>query len=247
MSGTPRVSRGSHLPLYHQIELDMRQRLHRGEWRSGQRIPTERELEAMYSASRITIRQAVSNLVAEGLVVREPGRGTFVRDATFTAAPRGVTSFTDEMLGLGLQAGARLLAIRLEAASAEVAQRLHIAPGSPVVMIKRLRLGDDKPMGLQTARLPAIRVPGLERASLADHSLYAYLEQHHGIIPAEAEETFRVGAARGEAAELLKVPEGTCSFLVERLTSDHLGPFEFVTSVFRGDRYRIRLMLRSPR
>jgi GntR family transcriptional regulator len=240
-----RVSRANRLPLYHQIETDMRARIERDEWQPGEQIPTESQLCIIYGTSRITVRQAVSNLVSEGLLTREPGRGTFVREPAVTAGARGLTSFTQEMLALGLRAGSSVIDIHLEPAGEETTERLRLEPDAPVVCIKRLRLGSDIPIGVQVARLPAARFPGLDRADLSDRSLYGYISEYYGVTPTEAEETFWVIPAAREDAALLHVKAGACCFKVERTTYDESGPFEFVTSVMRGDRYRIRLGLRA--
>src|SRR5262249_40585510 len=142
------------------------------EWRPGEQIPTESQLCEMYGTSRITIRQAVSILVSDGLIVREPGRGTFVREPSVTAGERGLTSFTQEMQALGLRAGATMLELLREPSPPEIAGHLEIEPGTPVVTVKRLRLGDGVPIGIQTAHLIASRFPGLEHADLVDASLY---------------------------------------------------------------------------
>ena len=234
----------SPLPLYLQVEEDMRRRIQTGRWPPGQRIPSEQELCSLYGVSRITVRQAIANLASGGLVVREPGRGTFVREPTLTAGMRGLTSFTEEMAQLGLRAGARVLRVGTEPASAELAERLRIDPGNPIVVIRRVRLGNGKPIGIQTSRLIAARFPGLEEADLTDSSLYAFLEEQYGVVPTEAEETFDVVAIDAADARVLGVKPGVCGFRVQRLTFDLTGPFEFVTSIMRGDRYQIRLGLR---
>lgn len=242
------VSRSSRLPLYHQVELDMRRRVEDGQWRAGDRIPSEAELCDHYGASRITIRRAISELASDGLLVRFPGRGTFVREPTFTAGPRGLTSFTQEMASLGLRASAKIIGVRRQPAPPDVADRLGLAGSDDVVALTRLRSGDGKPMGVQTAYLPAELVPGMEQADLGEGSLYTFLAEVYGVQPAEAEEVFRVGPIRGGDAELLDVPAGTCGFHVERLTVDADGnPIEYVRSVIRGDRYRIRMSLHANR
>ncbi len=239
------VSRTSPLPLYHQIEQDIRRFIADGEWLPGQRLPSEKELEILYGASRITIRRALHELTADGLLERAPGRGTFVRQPTLTAEPRSVTSFTEEMARLGLRGDARMIDIGIEPASPAVASALRLSEQDPVVVIHRLRLADDKPLGLQRAYLAAARFPGLESADLAHRSLYEYLRETYGVVPREAEEMFRVGSIEGEDARLLNVRPGACGFLVERCTFDEHGPVEFVASVMRGDRYRVHLGLRS--
>jgi GntR family transcriptional regulator len=239
------VSRTSPLPLYHQVELDMRERIQSGEWRGGEQIPAEAELCALYGASRVTIREAIGRLAADGLLVRRRGRGTFVCEARITAGVRGLTSFTEEMAKLGLQGGSRVLHIAIEPCPAVAARRLRLAEGADAVTLKRLRLGDGAPVGIQTAYLPAGRLPGLERLDLSGRSLYATLADRYAIAPVEAEETFEVAPIRGEDAQLLEVRSGSCGFRVERVTFDMRGAFEFAISIMRGDRYRIRIGLRA--
>jgi GntR family transcriptional regulator len=246
-SHSRRVSRANPIPLYHQVETDMRARIDRGDWTAGQQIPTEAQLCDAYGASRITIRQAIANLVRDGFLVREAGRGTFVRQPAVTAGVRGLTSFTQEMVGLGLRASAQVLNIELEPPSEYIADKLHLQPEDQVVTIHRLRLGNEAPFGIQTARLPATRFPGLEHMALENRSLYEVLATHYGVRPTEAEETFWASSLSGEDAVLLQMKRGACCFLVERITHDETGPFEVVTSIMRGDRYRIHLGLRALR
>ena len=244
MIDAPQVSVSSRLPLYYQVEEDMKRRIATHEWKVGEQIPTETELCVKYRASRVTIRQAVANLVSQGLVTRERGRGTFVRQPKVAAGMRGLTSFTEEMRGLGLSAGARVLETRREPASVDVAGKLRIEPGNELVVVKRVRLGDAAPIGIQTAHLVAARFPGLVEAELDGVSLYQYLRERYWLQPREAEEIFEVGPASKDVARLLECRTGYCCFLVERITYDDDGPFEYVTSVMRGDRYRIQLGLR---
>lgn len=242
------ASKTSIVPLYYQVELDMRRRIEAGLWQPGQQIPSEKELCELYDVSRITLRQAIGALVDEGLIVRARGRGSFVRDSIITAGARGLTSFTDEMVAKGWHAGARLLSLTSVPAPDDIADRLRIEPGESLVVCKRVRLANDTPIGIQTAHLPAARFPGLAHAALGNGSLYAYLEAHYGVAPVEAHEILSVGTAPAADAELLGVPVNSSSLFVERLTFDHRQePFEFVTSIMRGDRYRVQLVLRSSR
>src|SRR6185312_1203483 len=131
------ASKASLLPLYYQVERDMRHRIESGVWQAGQQIPSEKELCALYDVSRITIRQAISALVDEGLIVRERGRGSFVRSPVITAGGRGLTSFSDEMAVLGMRPGGRVVSLRREPAPPEIAAKLQLAAGDPIVIIRR--------------------------------------------------------------------------------------------------------------
>jgi GntR family transcriptional regulator len=236
----------SGLPLYLQLEQTLQQRIDSGEWVAGVQIPTEGELCEAYLVSRATVRQALARLVDRGLLLRERGRGTFVRDAGLIAGGRGVTSFTAELAELGMIAGATVLDRSVvTAGEQDVDDALQLDPEAPLLWLRRLRTGNGKPIGVQTTLLPLQRFAGIEDVDLRDRSLYAVLRETWGVVPTEAIETFTVVAADAETAKLLEVPEGTPAFHVDRLTFDAREPFEFARSVMRGDRYRVRLVLRE--
>lgn len=246
MAVNPRTDPTTGVPLHLQVERDLQTRIEAGDWHPGDRIPTEDQLCELYKVSRITVRQALGRLVNRGLLVRERGRGTFVRNPALTVGARQVTSFTTELAGLGLRAGAKVLDVGLGPADAATATALQIAESDPVVMIRRLRTGDDQPIGVQTSHLPAARFPGLENLDIADRSLYEVLRTQYGVRATEAVETFTAAGIGRAEAELLEVRPRTCGFFVERITLDASGPFERVMSVMRGDRYRVRFALRNP-
>jgi len=239
------VSRVDPLPLYRQVEADLRARILSGELGPSLQLPSEGELSTLYRASKITVRLALAHLASEGLVSRQPGKGTFVRAATLTAGSRTVSSFTEEMASLHLTAGARVLRQELIRADERTAERLGVAPGTDVLALDRLRLGNGTPLGVQRARILAALVPGLENVDLTDATLYGVLRERYGLVPSEAEEVFRVGSIAAADARLLEVAPRTCSFLVERVTLVDGRPFELVRSVMRGDRYQVRLGLKS--
>jgi GntR family transcriptional regulator len=230
-------------PLWHQAEIALRTLIESGEWTTGSQIPNEDRLGAMLGISRITLRHALRNLEEAGLLRREHGRGTFVRSATVVAGARGLTSFTDEMQTLGLAVGTRVLDAELVPASAEMADALDIATGETVLKLRRLRLGNAAPIGIQTAHIPAALVPGLYEDAHEVSSLYDTLRSRYGIAPIKAKEVYRVGQVQEQDAELIQLPAGTPAFVVERITYTSRGAFEFTLSTMRADRYEIRSTL----
>jgi GntR family transcriptional regulator len=149
------------------------------------------------------------------------------------------------MSNLGLKAGSRLLDQEVIAATTELAAALEIDEGASVLRIRRLRLGGDAPVGVQTAHLPLERAAALIGVGPLEGSLYAALEAHCGVVPEEARETYRVALIAEPEAALLGVPAGSPVFVVERTTADARGVFEFTLSLMRGDRYEIRSTLRA--
>ena len=230
-------------PLWHQAEMTLRGLIERGEWVSGSQIPNEDRLGEMLGISRITVRHALRNLEEAGLLRREHGRGTFVRSATVIAGVRGLTSFTDEMKTLALSAGTRLLDASRLPATEEMADALEISIGDPLVRLRRLRLGNGMPIGIQTSHLPEARVPGLFEDAASIQSLYGRLKERYGIAPIKAMEVYRVGRVADADAEIIQQAGGTPAFEVERIGYDARGPFEYTLSTMRADRYEIRSVL----
>lgn len=238
-----RADRSRPEPLWYQAEQALRALIADGTWPDGTQLPNEGKLSEMLGVSRITIRHALRNIEESGLLRREHGRGTFVRTSTVTAGVRGLTSFTQEMAERGLVVGSRVLDMVELPASPEVANALEIREGETVVMLRRLRAGNDQPIGIQTAYLPSARVPGFADIGEPVRSLYETLKSHFGIVPREAREIYRVGAVSAEDAAFLEMEAGSPAFVVQRITSDGRGPFEYTVSTMRGDRYEIRSRL----
>lgn len=242
-AGLVRPDRRRPEPLWHQAEMALRDLIDQGEWAPGLQIPNEDRLCEMLGISRITLRHALRNLEEAGMLRREHGRGTFVRSATMVAGVRGLTSFTDEMQTLAVSPGTRLLLAQVISATREIAEALEIAEGDSVVQLRRLRLGNGQPIGIQTTHLPSARVPGLFEAASDVTSLYRWLKDNAGIVPVKAKEVYRVGAVASSDASDLELPIGTPAFEVERITFDQRSPFEFAVSTMRADRYEIRSTL----
>ena len=243
LSGLIKPDRRRPEPLWHQAEMVLRELIERGEWAAGSQIPNEDRLCDMLGISRITVRHALRNLEEGGLLRREHGRGTFVRSATVVAGVRGLTSFTDEMKTLALTPGTRLLEAHRIEADGEIADALELSAGDPVVQLRRLRLGNGMPIGIQTTHLPEVRVPGLFEDAQSVQSLYGWLRENCGITPVKAKEVYRVGSVAARDAEMIQLPAGTPAFEVERIAYDGRGPFEYAVSTMRADRYEIRSTL----
>ncbi|MDR7475933.1 MAG: GntR family transcriptional regulator [Armatimonadota bacterium] len=241
------VSRESMLPLYYQLAESLRAQIVSGTWKPGDKIPTETELCQEFKLSRTTVRQAIQALVYEGLLTRQQGRGTFVARPRLGQDLVTLTSFTEEMRKRGRRAGGRVLEQRVIQPSAEVAEKLHIPQDRPVVKIRRLRLADGEPMGVQTSFLPEELVPGLEREPLQDRSLYDVLRRKYRLRLVRAQEVYSAVLLDRATARLLGAPGTSAALAAERVTfNEHDRPVEVTKSLFLGDRYQLQAELRSP-
>jgi GntR family transcriptional regulator len=231
-------------PLYHQLLCILKVEIESGKWGPDQQLPTESEIGKRFGVSLITVRQAMQSLVEMGYVRRVQGRGTFVLPRKFDSGPRELTSFTEEMKRHSMHANSRLLEQGIAEVKPAVAEALDLAPGTQVYVLKRLRMANGEPIGIQTAQIPADLTPGLLETGLESASLYETLRSKYGIYPARASERYVASLANSEAAKLLGIPAGTPVFEVQRVTRlANDKAFEFVQSIMRGDRYSILLEL----
>ncbi|MEI8332304.1 MAG: GntR family transcriptional regulator [Chloroflexota bacterium] len=191
------------IPLHHQVYLDLRGALERGEWRVGDRMPTERDLTIRYGCSLITIRRALDEMSREGRLERARGRGTFVTTAPIVRDIAARASFADEMRARGLEPYAEVLSAVEEPVAPAVAEELGIAPGAPVWYLERVRGADGVPLLLEQARLSAATFPGLLDEDFSTASLYDVLEHRYGRRVVRTRETITAVAPRRREAQLL--------------------------------------------
>jgi GntR family transcriptional regulator len=208
----------------------------------GTAIPAERELAQRFAVSRVTVRQAVQELLVAGRLRRQ-GRGTVV------AGPKVVQrlilgSYTEQLVEQGRRPGRRLVAATRAPAAAELAAELRIEPGQDVVELERVLLADGRPVGLELTRLPLARFPRLLAEFDPVTSLYAYVRST-GVEFDTATERIETVLANPREAALLETNPGVPMLLLNRLSLDPAGrPIERVRSLFRGDRFSFVTTLR---
>jgi GntR family transcriptional regulator len=207
----------------------------------GDPLPSERELAERYDVARMTVRAEITRLAAEGMVERVQGRGTFVAEARVAQAA-ALSSFTEDMRARGLTAGSQVLGQGTIPADDLVAGRLGIAPGAPVVRVRRVRTADGEPMALEEAFLSADRFGALADEDLEGASLFTVLEERFGARFPVADQQVVAVEIVGEDANLLRVAPGRAGLKFHTILFDaDEHPLAYAWSLFRGDRYEIRL------
>jgi GntR family transcriptional regulator len=209
----------------------------------GDRVPSERELAAICGVARMTLRRALDELVADGLIVREHGRGTFV------GRPRmvrhlSINSFTEQMREQGRVPSSRLLEFREMRAGVRQARELRIPVAEPVLRFTRLRLADGAPIGLETTLVAASLVPGLREGDVSG-SWYELLADRFSLAIAHGSSMIEPALLTARDARLLDTETGRPAFRIETTTfAPDGGVVDFEVDVYRGDRYRLTADLR---
>ncbi|MDP3891278.1 GntR family transcriptional regulator [Nocardioides sp.] len=209
----------------------------------GSPAPSERDLVQRFGVARMTVRQAMDALVAEGLLQRMPGRGTFVAERPPT--PGRVVSFTEEMGRRGLLAESQTLLARREKAGPGVARALTITEGDPVIHWRRLRRADGRPMCIEDAYLNEVLLPGFLQSGMPT-SLYAALDAR-GLAPTWAEDSIEASQATADESCLLEIGRGAPVLRVSRRAQSHDKIVEVSRSVYRGDRYTLWVQFTNGR
>lgn len=238
------LDRNSVIPLYHQIKEQLRDKILSGAFHSGERIPSEHELSARYGVSRNTAKQAIADLVAEGILYRKQGLGTFV---SVRRIHHGVTEklgFTAEFGNQELQLGTVVINAAEEKASERTASVLEIEEGAPVYRIKRLRSLEGSPVVLQTSLLPALKFPGLLTFDLERESLFELLKRRYGQRLHRADEYLECVPGDARWAKLLQVDDTHPLLQLTRMTYNQDDEIvEVAYSYIPGDLCRFRFNL----
>jgi GntR family transcriptional regulator len=224
-------------PQYREIEQALRLRI--ADLRPGARLPSDTELSAEFGVSRMTARNAMQRLVDDGLIAREPGRGSFVAEAPTHRHANRLMTFTQEMLRTGRRPSSRVLSRVIRPSTATEAAALGIGPRQPVVHVRRVRLADGQPIALESSALIRSCADVVVAANLAEGSLHEALRAA-GIVPRRGTATISAATATADDAHLLGVRPGDPLLVERRVILDDAGRrIEATESRYRADLYAL--------
>lgn len=206
-------------PLYRQIKDLIMQGLASGEWHPGEAIPSEAELAIRFNVSQGTVRKAIDEMAAENLVVRKQGKGTYVASHNDPRAFFRFLRVVPNEGGVSVPQSVPLECWRAKAGQ-EAARVLDIAPGAPIIIVRRVLKFNGKPVVLDEIYLPGEIFQGLSLEVMQEYqgSLYSLFETRFGVRMIRAEERIRAVAADRASAEQLAVDAGSPLLSVERVT-----------------------------
>ena len=240
------------LPKYHQVYLVLREQLHEGRFANG--LPSEAVLAAQFAVARVTLRRALEQLAAEGMIAREPGRGTrplppVAGKASNAPAFAGdlkrarLTGLLENLITMGLSTSVKVLGVSVVHASAEVAQALQLPVGSAVQKALRVRSTRAGPMSHMTTFVPQAIGAHFGKRELAKKPILLLLEES-GVKVGRAEQHISAKLADVEVARHLDVAVGSALLAVRRLIFDTKDrPVQWLHGLYRPDRYEYQMQL----
>ena len=248
MSALQHPSHLSPVPLYTQIRELLRERILHGVYKSHMQMPSENDMVKAFGVSRITVRQALTDLQKEGLIFKIHGKGTFVSKPKATQNLRRLEGFGEAMAGAGHETFSKVLGHRVVRAGKIVGERLRLAERDEVTELKRVRYLDREPISLDVTYVPLAIGRRLVREDLPHRDIFVILENEYGIALGNADLRIESVLADAEVADALKIEAGSPILRIERLTftADNT-PLDFEYLYFRGDafQYRLRIERRS--
>ncbi len=232
--GARTIDRTSPLPLWAQLEAELRRRLEVGHFEH--RFPTDRELIEIYEVSRHTARHAVAKLGSDGIVKRERGIGTSIDRRQFEQSLGSLYSLFQLVESSGVEQRSRVLELE-RTTYAEAAAQLGLAADAPLLHLSRLRLADDEPLAIDRLWLPFEIGEPLLDVDFSHTALYDELERSVGRRPTSGWERIRPVVPRDEDRDLLGLDGLEAVFSLQRLGLLDNHPIEWRITLIRGDRF----------
>lgn len=225
-------------PVYQIIENDIKEKITSGALKHGDKIHSENELKEIYSVSRMTVRQALNNLVNEGYLYKHKGKGTFVNTNKIEKRIQGLFGFTEEMRRINRKVSNKLLSFNIIKADPEVREKLFLEEDEEVYVIERLRYGDHIPVLFEKLYLPHRIFKNLAPSTM-ESSFYDYVEGMAGIKISHCVQTVEAMSANTRISNLLEIrKDSPVLFMTRNTFLDRGFPFEYVRSYYRADQYR---------
>ena len=234
----PRKASSEQIPAYQRIQRSILDEIGQGRLRPGDMVPSERELSRTFEVSLMTARHALEVLSRQGIVERRRGAGTFVAPPTIHY---NQLLSTHELLGgRGLEVRTKVVCAREVEPQPEIASRLKVPPDTRLLKLERLRLVGAAPLALETSFLPSEEFADLK--SLRSGSLFAALENEHGLEIAYADEEVDAATADPRVAQFLEIAEGAPVLHIRQVIYAKTGrPILYAFGYYRSDRHTLLL------
>ncbi|MET3558013.1 GntR family transcriptional regulator [Streptococcus rupicaprae] len=228
------------IPAYLHIHHQIKDEIDQGIWKIGQRLPSERDLADTFKVSRMTLRQAITLLVEEGILERRVGSGTYVASNRIQEKMRGTTSFTEIIKSQGKTPSSQLLSYTEDKPSKKEQAHLNLRHTDNVVRMERIRFADQVPVVYEVAVVPKKLIAAFDQESVTQHFFQTLIE--HGFKIGKSQQTIYARLAEEKVARYLELTEGQAILGLTQVSYLEDGsPFEYVKSQYAGERFEFYL------
>lgn len=228
------------VPAYIRIHDAIKKEIDGGVWEIGQRLPSERDLADDYEVSRMTLRQAITLLVEEGILERRVGSGTYVASHRVQEKMRGTTSFTEIVRSQGKTPSSQLISYQRKPANETEIQQLQLKATDTVVCMERVRFADNVPLVFEVASIPEKLIQSFNQEDITEHFFQTLTDNGYEI--GKSQQTIYAKNASERVANYLKVPKNHAVLALTQVSYFTDGrPFEYVHSQYVGDRFEFYL------
>ncbi len=241
-----KLSREAPTPLYLQLKNMLVADIDAGQYKPHQRLMSERELGEKFKVSRMTVRQALTDMIREGILYTQAGKGTYVSEYKIKQELQSLTGFSQDMAARGTVASGQVLEARIVPATLTLAAIFSVPMNTELVLLSRLRLSDSIPLAIEVAYILYKVCAGILEHDFSKESLYNVLATRYDTILVRAEQTMEASLATAREAELLQITSPSPVLRIERFSYNEQNILvEYVVSAYRGDRYKFHTTLQS--
>lgn len=231
------------LPLYYQIKDIIKNMIENEQLKPGDAILPEREICKIQGVSRMTVNKAIMELVNDGVLYREQGRGTFVAMPKKHQMLYQLQGFKEQMESRGHKTGTKIITFDISEATNQIRSILELPNHNAyVITIKRLMLMDDEPIAIETVWLSRQRFSDMSIETIMEQSLYHIFREKYGYLLHHAKETVEPKILNEFEMELLNHPKSNLALQFKKITYvDEQTPLEYTEAIYRSDKYKYEL------
>jgi DNA-binding GntR family transcriptional regulator len=241
------IAKESAVPVYQQVAEWIRDKIYTGEWQTGDKIPSEKQIMDLLEVSRGTIKKAITGLVNEGLLSSVQGKGTFVKsesDNISYSLGSGLLSFAESLENQHLKYETQVIESRVESANKLTADKLKIAIGSPIFYLKRLRSVENEKVMLIENRINMNLCPGIIDIDFNGNNLFPTIERLSKKEIGYSESRYAARIIGNERGHYLEVHEDAPVLHLEQLVHFEDGsPIEFGNVWLKSNKYYLGTIL----